>query len=103
MNRIMPIFFTAIGVVLGGAFVGGLAALYTKDSPLRTMNTISQRLKLYAVVSSIGGTFNNLRILEGSIFQGELLTILQQLLALAAGFLGANIGVWIIKILTGGF
>ncbi|AZR74957.1 hypothetical protein BBF96_15270 [Anoxybacter fermentans] len=103
MNRLVAVFFTALGVILGGSFIGGLAALFTKDSPIKMMGEISQRLKLYAVVSSIGGTFNNLRILEGGFFQRELSIIFQQIVIIITGFIGANIGVWIIKTLIGGF
>lgn len=103
MNRLVAIFFTAMGVVLGGAFIGSLACLYTKESPLRMMDEISQRLKLYAVISSIGGTFNNLRILEGGVFQGEISIIFQQILTLCVGFLGAYLGMWIIRTLAGGY
>lgn len=100
-NRLVTVFFVAAGVVLGGSFIGGIAALYTKESPFKVMWDISQRLKLYAVISSIGGTFTNLRILEGGVFQGEFSIILQQVLVLLSGFLGSYFGVWIIKVLTG--
>lgn len=100
-NRLIAVFFTATGVVLGGAFIGGLAALFTRESPLKMMWDISQRLKLYAVISSIGGTFANLRILEGGVFQGEFSIVFQQIIVLVSGFLGSYLGVWIIKILTG--
>lgn len=101
MNRMIAVFFTAAGVVLGGAFIGGISALFTRESPLKTMWDISQRLRLYAVISSIGGTFTNLRILEGGVFQGEMSVIMQQIFVLCAGFLGSYLGVWILKILTG--
>ncbi len=103
INRMVTVFFIALGVVIGGTFIGGLAAFITKESPIKMMDDISQRIKLYAVVSSIGGTFKNLRLLEGSIFQGELSVVFQQALVLLIGFIGANIGVFIIKGLTGGY
>lgn len=103
LNKVPAVFFTAIGVIIGGTLIGGLAAIFTKDSPLKMMQDISERLKIYAIVSSIGGTFNNLRLLEGSIFQGNLSVIFQQMAILMAGLIGANVGVWIIRTLTGGF
>ena len=103
LTRLVTVFFIALGVVIGGTFIGGLSALFTKDSPLKLMDEIAQRIELYAVVSSIGGTFKNLRLLEGSIFQGELSIIIQQVLVLVIGFIGANVGVLIIKGLTGGY
>lgn len=101
VNRLVTVFFVAAGVVLGGAFIGGIAALYTRESPFKLMWEISQRLRLYAVISSIGGTFANLRILEGGVFQGEFSIVLQQVFVLFSGFLGSYFGVWIIKLLTG--
>lgn len=103
LTRMVTVFFIALGVVIGGTFIGALSALFTKESPLKMMDEIAQRIKLYAVVSSIGGTFKNLRLLEGSISQGELSIIIQQVLVLVIGFIGANVGVLIIKGLIGGY
>lgn len=103
INRCITVFFVALGVVIGGTLIGGVAAIYTRESPLKLMSDISQRIKVYAVVSSIGGALRNLRMMEGSVFQGEILLLFQQVIVIVIGFIGANIGVWIIRAIIGDF
>lgn len=102
MNKVIPAFFIALGVVIGGAFFGSFAAVFIDESPLKILSDLAADLKLYAIVAAIGGTFNNLRLIEGSIFQGELNVIIQQILILVTAFLGALLGNWLIVTLAGG-
>lgn len=102
MNRIIPVFFIALGVVIGGSFVGSIGGVIIKQSPLKIMLDIADDLKLYAIISAIGGTFTNLRMLEGVLFKGDLLIIFQQFLILLSAFFGAQLGYWIIVIFCGG-
>ena len=102
MNKTLPVFFIALGVVLGGALFGSLGGLLAGQSPIKVISDLADDLKLYAVVSAIGGTFNNLRLIEGSVFQGELSVLFQQLILLISAFLGAMLGNWIIITFAGG-
>lgn len=102
MNRIIPVFFIALGVVIGGSFVGSIGGVIIKQSPLKIMLDIADDLKLYAIISAIGGTFTNLRMLEGVFLKGDLLIILQQFLILLSAFFGAQLGYWLIVIFCGG-
>ncbi len=102
MNRIIPVFFIALGVVIGGSFVGSIGGVIIKQSPLKIMLDIADDLKLYAIISAIGGTFTNLRMLEGVLFKGDLLIIFQQFLILLSAFFGAQLGYWLIVIFCGG-
>ncbi len=102
MNRIIPVFFIALGVVIGGSFVGSIGGVLIKQSPLKIMLDIADDLKLYAIISAIGGTFTNLRMLEGVLFKGDLLIIFQQFLILLSAFFGAQLGYWIIVVFCGG-
>lgn len=102
MNRVIPVFFTALGVVLGGTFIGSIGGILVHQSPLKTMIDIADDLKLYAILSAIGGTFANLRLLEGVFFQGNIMIILQQISILLSAFFGAQLGYWIIIIFCGG-
>ncbi len=102
MNRIIPVFFIALGVVLGGSFIGSIGGVLINQPPLKVMASIADDLKLYAIISAIGGTFTNLRLLEGVFFQGDLLIIIQQFLILLSAFLGAQLGYWVIIIFCGG-
>ncbi len=102
MNRIIPVFFIALGVVIGGSFVGSIGGVIIKQSPLKIMLDIADDLKLYAIISAIGGTFTNLRMLEGVLFKGDLFIIFQQFLILLSAFFGAQLGYWLIVIFCGG-
>ncbi|MFW5981109.1 MAG: YtrH family sporulation protein [bacterium] len=102
MNRIIPVFFIALGVVLGGTFIGSIGGIIIQESPLKIMVNIADDLKLYAIISAIGGTFTNLRMLEGVFLKGDLLVIIQQFLMLLSAFLGAQLGYWIIIVFCGG-
>jgi hypothetical protein len=102
MNRIIPVFFIALGVVLGGSFIGSIGGILIQESPLKFMANIADDLKLYAIISAIGGTFTNLRILEGSVSQGEIILLFQQIIILLSAFLGAQLGYWLITVFCGG-
>lgn len=102
MNRIIPVFFIALGVVLGGSFIGSIGGVIIHQSPLKIMSDIADDLKFYGIISAIGGTFTNLRLLEGVFYQGDLSIIIQQFLILLSAFLGAQLGYWLIIIFCGG-
>ena len=101
MEKLLPVFFMALGVVVGGALIGSLGSFIAGDSPLKAMLRFADDLKLYAVISAIGGTFANLRLLEGSFLSGDLMILFQQLLILLSAFLGAQLGHWVILSLVG--
>lgn len=102
MNRVIPVFFIALGVILGASFAGSIGAVLTNQAPLKVMVNTAEDIKLYAIISAIGGTFTNLKILEGSFFQGELLIIIQQFLVLLSAYIGAQLGYWLITVIGGG-
>jgi hypothetical protein len=102
MCRIIPVFFIALGVVIGGSFLGSIGGVLINQSPLKSMADIADDLKLYAIISAIGGTFTNLRLLEGVFFKGDLMIIIQQFIILLSAFLGAQLGYWLITIFCGG-
>lgn len=102
MSKIIPVFFIALGVVLGGSFIGSVGGILINQPPLKVMVDIADDLKLYAIISAIGGTFTNLRLLEGVLFKGDLLIIIQQFFILLSAFIGAQLGYWIIIVFCGG-
>lgn len=102
MNRIFPVFFIALGVVLGGSFIGSIGGVLIHQSPIKIMAEIADDLKLWAIISAIGGTFTNLRMLEGVFLKGDLLVIIQQFFLLLSAFLGAQLGHWLIIVICGG-
>lgn len=102
MGRIIIVFFISLGVVLGGAIIGSLGATLTTTPPLKEMLKISRDIKLWAIVTAIGGTFSNLKTFEGSLLEGKFIIIIKQFIILTTAFLGAQLGVWLISNLTGG-
>jgi predicted alpha/beta-fold hydrolase len=102
MERILIVFFISLGVVLGGSIIGSLGATLTNNPPFKAMLKISHDIKLWAIVTAIGGTFSNLKTFEGSLLEGKFMTIIKQFIVLTISFLGAQLGIWIISSLTGG-
>jgi len=95
-------FFTALGVVLGGSLIGGLAALFYPESPFYRMQALAGDIKLWAIVVVIGGTLPTLRALDSGLFGGEVVHLVRQLGVIFAGFLGAHAGYWLVMTITGG-
>ncbi|MCK8825557.1 YtrH family sporulation protein [Fuchsiella alkaliacetigena] len=102
MQKISIVFFTSLGVMLGGALIGSVGAIFSRQSPVKVMLDLTQDIKLWAVATAIGGTFSNLRVLEGSFLEGKLNLVAKQLIIIVVAFLGAQLGIWIITVLTGG-
>lgn len=102
MQRIIIAFFTSLGVLLGGVLIGSLASAFTQQSPVKLMFKLAKDIKLWAIATAIGGTFSNLKVLEGGFMKGKLSLVVRQLLILISAFLGAQLAIWLITILTGG-
>ncbi len=102
LQRAMLIFFTSLGVVLGSALVGSLAAVFTGEPPVRTMIKLAYDIKIWAMVAAIGGTFTTLEILQIGLFEGQVLTVVKQLFFLFCAFMGAQMGYFLITVLAGG-
>lgn len=95
-------FFIAMGVVLGGALFGSVAATITNQPPLKAMIELSQKLKIWAVVVALGGTFSSFRVIELGLVQGELRAVIKQLAYILIAFFGAHLGYLLISLLEGG-
>lgn len=90
-------FFIAMGVLLGGSILGGLAALLVRQPPLDTVLRLSEQLKIWAIVAAIGGTVDVFRILESGVLTGQLSPAVKQLLYIVGAFLGANLGMYLLR------
>ncbi|MBO8168973.1 MAG: YtrH family sporulation protein [Thermoanaerobacteraceae bacterium] len=101
-QKIFLILFTALGVELGASLVGSLAAVINNGPPLKTMTKLAYEIKIWAIVAAIGGTFTTIEILEMGLFEGELVTVLKQILYIISAFVGAQLGYVIITWLAGG-
>lgn len=90
-------FFVALGMVLGGSICGGLAALLRHMPPLSTMVQLADQLKIWALVSTIGGTMDTLRAIENGVLGRQLLPVGRQFAFLVAAFLGCQAGYVLIR------
>lgn len=93
-------FFIAIGVLLGGSIIGGLGAFLVGQPPLTWIYRYSNSLKIWALVTAIGGTFDTFYSFERGIFQGATRDIVKQLLIIISAMGGAQCGALIINWLT---
>jgi len=101
-QKMILILFTALGVELGASLVGALAAVISHGPPLKTMTKLAYEIKIWAIVAAIGGTFTTIEVLEMGLFEGELVTVIKQILYIISAFMGAQFGYVIISWLAGG-
>lgn len=95
-------FLIALGVVVGGAAIGALSALFTLRPPLHTMADLAERLKIWGLVAALGGTFSTIRTLESGLFAGQLGVVARQVTIILSAFLGAHLGYVLITIIARG-
>lgn len=93
-------YFIAVGVLLGGSLIGGLAAFLTGKPPLTEIFRLSNTLKIWAIVAAIGGTFDAVYSFERGLLEGETRDIFKQLLLILAALGGAQTGALLINWLT---
>ncbi|MBX6352569.1 MAG: YtrH family sporulation protein [Thermoflavifilum sp.] len=95
-------FFVALGMVVGGALLGGVAAVLTHSlSPLQTMVKLADQLKIWALVATLGGTMDTLRVIETGVLKAQLYPVGRQFALLVSAFLGSQMGFQIIAWLAG--
>ncbi|RBW71635.1 YtrH family sporulation protein [Bacillus taeanensis] len=93
-------FFIAAGAVLGGSIVGGIGAFLVKEPPLETIYDLAKRIKIWALVAAIGGTFDMITNIERGFFYGTPIEVLKQILLVLSAMSGANTGMTLIEWLT---
>lgn len=100
-THLLDSYFIALGVLLGGALIGGIAAFITGKPPLTEIYRISSSLRIWAIVAAIGGTFDAVYRFEKGLFEGETKDIVKQFLLILSALGGAKTGSLIITWLTG--
>lgn len=101
-KKLVLIFFTAMGLMLGGVLVGSLAAVVVQEPPLVTMHRLSKEIKIWAVVAALGGTFSTIEILESGILKGEVMAVFKQVFYIISAMAGTHLGHLIIRAAAGG-
>jgi hypothetical protein len=94
--------FIAFGVILGGTLVGSLGAVFMGQAPGHSMLELASKLKIWALVTAMGGTFDTIRAIEEGFLGWQVGTLAKQLLLIFSAFLGAHAGYLLVLHLTGG-
>jgi len=95
-------FFVAFGVVLGGALIAGVGAVFMLMPPATVMLDTASRLKIWAIVAAIGGSIDPVRVIESNISAGQLSPAVQQICFIVFAFLGAHTATELMKLLCKG-
>lgn len=95
-------FCVAFGVMLGGCLIGGLGAFLLGQPPMEHIKILAGKLKIWALVAAIGGTFDTITAIERGFLGGSPLDIVKQLLFIFSAFLGAHSGMKMLHWFVGG-
>ena len=101
-QKVVLIFFTALGIILGAALIGSLAAVAVREPPVAVMLKLARDMKIWAIAAAIGGTFSTFEVFESGLFQGELRAVIKQLLYIFSALAGTQVGYQLILALCGG-
>nr|WP_043934120.1 YtrH family sporulation protein [Bacillus sp. EB01] len=93
-------YFIALGVLLGGAIIGGIASFLTGQPALTAITRLSSSLRIWAIVAAIGGTFDAVYQFERGIFEGQTRDIFKQILVILSALGGAQTGALLIEWFT---
>jgi hypothetical protein len=85
-------YFLALGVILGGSLIGGLAAFLTGQPPLTAIYRYSTDLRIWAIIAAIGGTFDTVYSFEKGFLEGGTKDIFKQFLLILSALAGAQTG-----------
>jgi hypothetical protein len=95
-------FFIAFGVVIGGALLAGLGSVFLWTPPKDKMLEVAGNLKIWALVASVGGTIDPMRVIEYNVLEGHLSPAMIQIGYILFAFLGAHMGTELIQWLNKG-
>lgn len=98
--KLVYIFFTSLGMIIGGTIIGSLSATLFGFGPFRIMSRLAKDLKIWAAVAAIGGSFDSLQALETGILEGQIRLVIKQLGFMVAAFAGAHLGYMLILALS---
>lgn len=100
-NKMLLIFFTALGMILGASLVGSLAAILCGEPPVGNMLKLAREIKIWAIVAAIGGTFSTFEVLDSGLFQGEVRAVIKQIAYITGALGGTQCGYLLLLLLAG--
>lgn len=89
-------FFIAFGVIVGGSIIGSVGAFTTGEPPFHAISHIAKKLRIWAIVSAIGGTFDAISNFEKAL-DGSSLDIFKQILLIVSAMGGVKAGMLIMS------
>ena len=90
-------FFIAFGIVVGACMLGGVGAVLTFQPPTYVMLEIAKRIKIWAMVTAVGGTIDPLRVIETNFMEGHLSPAFKQILYFVSAFVGSHMATELVK------
>lgn len=93
-------YFIALGIMFGGALIGGLAAFITGEPLFTEIAKISSRIRIWAIIAAIGGTFDTVYSFERGFLDGGMRDLFKQFLWILSAMGGAKTAALIITWLT---
>lgn len=99
-QTLIQCFFLALGVIIGGAFIGSIGAYASGEPPLTSITRIASSLRIWAIVAAIGGTFDVISTFERGIMEGSTIEIVKQILIIIAAMGGVQVALLIVNWFT---
>ncbi|MEN1968235.1 YtrH family sporulation protein [Lentibacillus sp. N15] len=90
-------YFIAFGVLIGGTIIGSIGSFATGDAPFTAMGHIAKRLRIWAIVAAIGGTFDAIANFEKGLLDGHTLDVFKQVLLILSAMGGVKTAIILIS------
>src|SRR5690625_102357 len=101
-SALIKCFFISFGVLTGGALFGSISAYLTGDPPITELINSARKLRIWAVVAAIGGTFDAISTFEKGIFDASTPDLVKQIMLIIAAMGGVKAGLLLIELVTQG-
>ncbi|PKR79276.1 sporulation protein [Halalkalibacillus sediminis] len=99
---IIKCFFISFGVLAGGALFGSLSAYITGDPPISELLITAKKLRIWAIVAAIGGTFDAISTFEKGILDASSVELIKQITLIIAAMGGVKAAIILISWITRG-
>lgn len=90
-------FCIAFGVLIGGSIIGSIGSFLTGGAPLLAISRIAQSIKIWAIVASIGGTFDAIDNFQRGLLEGTTFDLIKQLLLIISAMGGVKLAMTLIN------
>jgi hypothetical protein len=98
---LISMYFISLGIIIGGSIIGSIGYYVIGQPPLSSMYDLSMKLRIWAIVGAIGGTFDTFYSFEKGLFEGETIEFIKQIFMIIAAMGGTHTGTIIIQWFTG--